>query len=74
VTYVTRPLRIADWAREPPFSTLSSGLKRMVRFSRNAKKGIAMKTRYDDIATALIGVAFCFVSASMVIATLVGAA
>ena len=32
------------------------------------------KTRYDDIATALIGVAFCFVSASMFIATLVGAA
>ena len=33
-----------------------------------------MKTPYDDIAATLIGVAFCFVSASMVIASLVGAA
>lgn len=33
-----------------------------------------MKTRYDDIATALIGVAFCLVSVSMTIASLVGAA
>ena len=33
-----------------------------------------MKTRFDDIATALIGVAFCFVSVSMMIVTLVGAA
>ena len=33
-----------------------------------------MKTRYDDIATSLIGVAFCFISATMVIASLVGAA
>jgi hypothetical protein len=46
----------------------------MVRFSRNAKQGTAMKTRYDDIAATLIGVAFCFVSISMVIATLAGAA
>ena len=33
-----------------------------------------MKTRYDDIATALIGAAFCFVSVSMMAAALVGAA
>ena len=33
-----------------------------------------MKTRYDDIATALISVAFCFISASMVLASLAGAA
>lgn len=33
-----------------------------------------MKTRHDDIATALIGVAFCFVSVSMMVAALVGAA
>ncbi len=33
-----------------------------------------MKTRYDDIATTLIGVAFCFVCVSMIVASLVGAA
>ena len=33
-----------------------------------------MKTRYDDLATALIGVAFCFVTLSTMVATLVGAA
>ena len=72
MTNVTPLPRLAHSAPEPFFPRLAPGLKRMVRDSRNSPKDPAMKTFYDDVATALVTVTYAVATVSMFVVVLAG--